>query len=427
TWVIMQDQEGKIWVGTEGGGVAVLRENESGELSLIHHFTHNHHSLRTLSNNRVYALYEDRDGMIWVGTGNGLDRYDPSTQSFTHFSTSPNGLANGMIAGIVEDDNGLLWVSHKRGLSQIDRKTLAIRNYSQQDGLQSNEFLEGAVYKSRSTNKLYFGGNLGYTAFHPDSIRCDRTPPKVVLTQLQVLNKPVSLNREVNGRVLLKKPLYLTNTLDLIHKDKSIAIEFAALHYANPMRNRYAYMLEGFDDDWVYTDASHRVATYSNLAPGDYVFKVKASNSDGVWTETPTTLHLSVAPAFWASTWAYALYALIIVGLLYAFYYYVVRYARLNSKLAYETILHDKERQHHESKMQSFTNISHEIKTPLTLILAPIQQLMALSGTNGAMKNQLRTMKANGDRLYKLINQLLDIRRFETGNEKLMPERRDIT
>lgn len=427
TWVIMQDKKGNIWVGTEGGGVCVLRETGPGKLSLIHHFEHNHHSLHTVSDNRIYALYEDRDGIIWVGTGNGLDRYAPSSKSFTHFATSPNGLANGMIAGIVEDDSGVLWVSHKRGLSQIDRSTLAIRNYSQQDGLQSNEFQEGAVYKSRTTNRLYFGGNNGYTTFHPDSIRCDRTPPQVVLTQLQVLNKPITLNREINGRVLLEKPLYLTNALNLTYKDKSIAIEFAALHYANPARNRYAYMLEGFDEGWVYTDASHRVATYSNLAPGDYVFKVKASNSDGVWNERPKTLRLSVAPAFWASTWAYAIYSIFFVSLLYAFYYYVVRYARLNSKLAYETILHEKERQHHESKVQFFTNISHEIKTPLTLILAPIQQLMALSGTNGAMKNQLRTMKANGDRLYKLINQLLDIRRFETGNEKLTPEWRDIT
>src|SRR3546814_15535634 len=138
-------------------------------------------------------------------------------------------------------------------------------------------------------------------------------------------------------------------------------------------------------------------------------------------------MRVAVSLAFLASTWAYFIYSFIFAGLLYALYYYVVRYARLNSKLAFETILHEKERQHHESKVQFFTNISHEIKTPLTLILAPIQQLMSLSGTNGAMKHQLRTMKANGGRLFKLINQLMDIRRFETGNERLAPERRDVT
>src|SRR5690606_13004670 len=123
TWVIIQDRKGDLWVGTEGGGVSVLRETGPRELSLIRHFKHDPQAAHTLSDNRVYALYEDRDGMIWVGTGNGLDRYDPSTQSFTHFSTSPNGLANGTIAGIVEDNSGVIWVSHKRGLSQIDRNT----------------------------------------------------------------------------------------------------------------------------------------------------------------------------------------------------------------------------------------------------------------------------------------------------------------
>ncbi len=425
-WVILEDRQGKLWVGTEGGGISVINKDTPGKLTLERHFIHKQDSVNSISDNRVYALYEDSDGYIWIGTGNGLNRFNPTNQTFQHLSVSPNGLPNAMIAGITEDDNGFLWVSHKAGISRVDKQSFAIRNYSQQDGLQSNEFLEGAVLKSRHSRNLYFGGNKGYNTFNPDSITCDQRPPQIAFTDLQILNKHVHVAREVNGRVLLKKPLHLTDRLALTYRDKSIAIEFAALHYTNPARNRYAYMLEGFDEDWIYTDAAHRVATYSNLSPGDYVFKVKASNSDGIWSPEPKTLAISVAPAFWASTWAYALYSLVFIGLLYAFYYYVVRYAKLSSKLAYETILHEQERQHHESKVQFFTNISHEIKTPLTLILAPIQQLMGLSGTNGAMKNQLRTMKANGDRLFKLINQLLDIRRFETGNERLSPERRDV-
>ncbi|HMR19879.1 MAG TPA: triple tyrosine motif-containing protein, partial [Sphingobacterium sp.] len=183
------------------------------------------------------------------------------------------------------------------------------------------------------------------------------------------MNEAVEVNQKVNGRVVLDKPLYLTSSLHLTHEDKSISIEFAALHYANPLGNKYAHMLEGFDKDWIYTDAGKRVASYSNLAPGKYTFKVKASNSDGVWADTPVELHIDVAPAMWASTIAYMVYTLVFLVLLYAFYYYITRYTRIKSKMAYEAILHEKELELHENKVQFFTNISHEIKTPLSLIL----------------------------------------------------------
>lgn len=426
TWTIMEDRRGHIWVGTEGGGITILKKSGSDHVEVERHIVHRQADGSGLSDNRVYALYEDRHGIVWIGTGNGLNRLDPRTGAIQQFLVSPNGLPNAMIAGIVEDDNGYLWVSHKAGISRIDKNTFTVRNYSLQDGLQSNEFLEGAVLKSRYSGKLYFGGNNGFNVFHPDSIITDERPPRIALTGLQILNKQVQVGREVNGRILLTRPFHLMDTLRLDYRDKSIAIEFAALHFANPSRNRYAYMLEGFDEDWIYTDAAHRVATYSNLAPGRYLFKVRASNSDGVWNPEAKTLAIIVAPAFWESPWAYVVYIIVFLSLLYAFYYHVARYAKLNSKLEYETLLHEKERLHHESKVQFFTNISHEIKTPLTLILAPIQQLMSLTDTNSAMKQQLRTMKVNGDRLLKLVNQLLDIRRLETGNEHLKPERREI-
>lgn len=425
-WCILQDSEGRIWVGTEGNGIVVFREDQSGSLTIVNRFNHQHTSPNTISDNRVYCIHEDLNHDFWIGTGNGLDRYDPTNATFERFHTSPPGLAQGTIAGILEDDHGYIWVSHKRGISQINRKTRWIRNYTQQDGLQSNEFSDGASYKSPYTSTLFFGGNNGYNAFNPDSIKTNRIAPQVVLTQLQVLNKPVEINQEVNGRKLLDKPLYLTDSIQLSHRDKSVAIEFAALHFANPIGNKYAYMLEGFDQDWIAADAMHRVATYSNLSPGTYVFKVKAANSDGIWNPVPRELHISVAPAFWASTWAYWMYGAIFMALLYAFYHYIIRYERLNSQLKYETLVHEKERELNERKFQFFTNISHEIKTPLTLILAPIQRLMQVSEGHTAIQQQLRTMRDSGDRLQKLIHQLLDIRRLETGNEQLVLEHTDM-
>lgn len=425
-WTIFQDSKHQIWAGTEGSGIVVFKEERNGDLSTVMHLKHDSSSINTLSDNRIYSIYEDQERNVWIGTGNGLDRYDPKTKSIKHFSGVSYTLPKGTIAGITEDTQGFLWVSHKQGISKINKKTFAIRTFSQQDGLQSNEFAEGAVYKSPHSNLLYFGGNKGVNTFHPDSIKTDTILPRVVFTELQILNEPVEVDGTVNGRVLLHKPLYLTTALDLTHDDKSIAIEFAALHYTNPAGNKYAYMLEGFDKDWIYTDATRRSATYSNLAPGKYTFKVRASNSDGIWNPNPTVLRLTVAPPIWASTAAYFFYTLVFLALLYAYYYYIVRYAKLKSKLTYEAILHEKERELHESKVQFFTNISHEIKTPLTLILTPIQQLLQLCKDNLTIQSQLKTMENNGNRLLKIVNQLLDIRRFETGHEQLILEHRDL-
>ena len=425
-WSIFVDSKSQIWAGTEGGGICIFKEDQGQQLRLVMRLQHGGVPMHSLSDNRIYSIFEDSNHEFWIGTGNGLDHYDPKTGVVKHLSPQSALWPKGTIAGITEDQKGFLWVSHKQGISRIDRRSLRIRTFSKQDGLQSNEFAEGAVYRSRRTNRLYFGGNKGVSYFNPDSIRTNPTPPRVVFTELRVLNEVVEVGQQVNDRVVLRRPLYLSESLNLTHEDKSISITFAALHYANPAGNKYAYMLEGFDKDWIYTDATKRVASYSNLTPGDYIFKVKASNSDGIWTTTPTALPIAVAPAIWASKWAYLLYACIFLILLYAFYYYIRRYTRLKSKLAYEALLHEKERELHESKLQFFTNISHEIKTPLSLILSPIQQLKGWSQTDGRIQEQLQTMENNGNRLLRTVNQLLDIRRFETGHETLHLEYTDI-
>lgn len=419
-WVrtIIQDRKKQLWVGTEGGGISILKPDPVRDtLIVVKHLLHQEKK-NAISDNRIYCMYEDSEGFIWIGTGNGLDLYNPSNGKVFHFPLQ-SGLADASIAGITEDNNGFMWISHKKGISRINRKTFKIRNYTSQDGLQSNEFSEGAVFKSRFQNKLYFGGNNGLNVFNPDHIHPEKTLPVTVLTELQILNHKVDINKKVNGRVILTKPLYLTKEITLNHGDKSVAIEFAGLHYANPKGNRYAYKLEGFDKEWVYTDANRRIATYSNLRPGRYTFKVRSSNSDGIWNLKPALLSIAVNPPFWASNWAYLLYGIVFLLIFLTYHNYATRFTRLKSTLSYELLIRRKENELHQNKLQFFTNISHEIKTPLTLILAPIERLAQMCADNRFAVAQIETMKANGDRLLTLVNQLLDFRKLETGNAAL--------
>ena len=423
--VIIQDKKKQIWIGTEGAGISILQP--IGDSVKLVRFLQSDKSMSssTISDNRINCLYEDRDGVIWIGTGSGLDRYDSRNNKFIHFSKE-SALGNVTVAGIIEDENGALWISHKQGVTKINRKTLATRNYTVKDGLQGNEFSDGAAFKSTFSKKIYFGGNNGFNAFYPDSIIPEKTLPATVLTELEILSHRVIIDKEVNGRVVLSRPLHLTKEITLNYDDKTFALEFAGLHFSNPKANKYAYMLEGFDKEWIYTDASRRIAGYSNLEAGRYTFKVKSSNADGVWNNVPATLDIVIKPPFWETGWAYTFYTIIIILSAYLYHRYSSRLARLKSELAYETLIHEKETELHQNKVQFFTNISHEIKTPLTLILAPLERLMNSFSDNRGVYAQLLTMKLSSDRLLKLVNQLLDFRRLETGNVALNLKKHDI-
>ncbi len=294
-WALYGDATGKLWVGTLGG------VNLWDPVS--HRFTrylHDPDDPQSLSNDAVFSFYEDPSGMVWVGTwGSGLDRFDRVTQTFAHY-TEKDGLANNVIYGIEADSEGFLWLSTNKGLSRFDPRTEGFQNYDVSDGLQNNEFNVGAHFRSVS-GELFFGGIQGFNAFYPARVTGNPHAPPLVITTFSKFNQVV------------RRDLSPGEHIQLSYKDNFISFEFAALDYTAPEKNQYAYKMEGFDRDWV--DAGRRrYASYTNLPGGDYTFRVKGSNNDGVWNAEGIAVHLTVTPPFWETWWFRGTVLLVLVG-----------------------------------------------------------------------------------------------------------------
>ncbi len=313
---LVEDLAGFIWVATDSG---VLRFNpESGRVEA---WIHDPNDPKSPSAPNINSIVERQrePGIIWFGTqGGGLNRLDASTGDI-RFYTDRDGLANNVVYGILEDENGLLWMSTNHGISRFNPDTETFRNYGLEIGLQSLEFNGSSYYRSRS-GELFFGGVNGLNAFYPNQLADNMTPPQVAVVDLKLFNRSIT----DSGVVKLDHPIEDTHEITLDYSQKEVTFDFVAFHYADPGSNSFAYRLEGFNDDWVYT-GNQRTASFTNLSPGEYIFRVKAANSDGVWNEEGTSLHLTITPPFWATWWFRLLAVLGFGGLLYAGYAFRVR------------------------------------------------------------------------------------------------------
>ncbi|MCB0586530.1 MAG: hypothetical protein KDD06_14565, partial [Phaeodactylibacter sp.] len=407
-----------LWIGTRGGGVYKLKfDEEHNALDLLQRFRSDGTEEGSLSNNFINGFLADRQGRLWVGTDSGLNLLDSKTGKFTSYFER-DGLANGIVQSILEDNESNIWVSTQQGISCLHfaGDTMTVKNFDAFDGLQDNFFNDDAA-ATTAVGHLVFGGVNGLSIFRPEEIRPDTIPPKIAITDFRLFNRSVPIGKLEDGRVILSKSISETKKLELAYSDQVVSFEFTGLHFGEPKKIQYAYQLEGFDPDWVYTGASQRIAHYTNLPYDDFVFKVKASNGDGLWSE-PVELRLCVSPPFWLTGWAYALY-----GLLAAFLVYVaLRVTRLRAEFRHNLELERVEREKLEEvnrlKLQFFTNISHELRTPLTLIISPLEQLLQNPADRKAHRLFTR-MHFNANRLLTMINQLLDIRKNEAGLLKL--------
>ncbi len=414
-----------LWAGTTGAGLFKFKHDAvKGRLQLIDRYRYVKGETGILSNNFISYLLPDQNGVLWIGTENGLNGLALDKNTFTYFFEK-DGLKNGNIQAILKEDNNSLWVSTQNGISNIrwNGGNTKIRNYDMYDGLGDN-FFHGAATHHLNHQQMIFGAGNGLTYFDPKAIKADSTAPKVTITDLRLFNKSVPVGSNEQGRTVLEQSITKTKSLHLTHRENVVSFEFVGLQFNEPEKIRYAYQLVGFDQDWVYTDASRRIAHYTNLPYATYQFKVKAANPDGFWSP-PTQLALTITPPFWRTPWAYALYAILFCLLLLGVRKITQMRAAFEHSLQLERLEREKLEEVNRVKLQFFTNISHELRTPLTLIISPLEQWIRDRSLDQKMNQTLRRMNHNAHRLLTLINQLLEFRKNEAGLMKLQVHEQD--
>ncbi len=378
-----------------------------------------------LTSKAIISIFEDRKNNIWVGTrGGGLNLYNKKTNAFTNFNDI-KGFNPKTIASIKEDQNGNIWMSTQEGLTRFDVLKKKFTPFGIEDGIFDIEFAFNTSSSNKGNTILYFATTNGFYTVHPNLFIQKLKLPSTVITSFTTLNAENEnhLNSELNS--INKTNYNSTEPIVLNYEQNNIAINFSSLDLTSPRKNEYSYILEGLNDYWVYTDASNRNANYNNLSPGTYTFKVKSSNSDGIWNETPTTLKFTITPPFWRSTFAYFVYFITILGLIYLGYLLINRWYNLKNNLIKETISREKDNQYNNMKMVFFTDISHELRTPLTLILGTIEKVINEKKFTLSPLTSQRIYN-NTLRMLRLINQIMDIRKFDEGKLKLTISKNDI-
>ncbi|MEM8523330.1 MAG: two-component regulator propeller domain-containing protein [Bacteroidota bacterium] len=429
---VFEDSKGHIWVGTADGLTLIPTEQTLETKPKIRLFKHINNDQTSLSHNYISEIYEDATGQVWIGTyGGGLnkvmDGYGQATLQFKRFMEN-DGLPNNSIKSIEEDIEGNLWIATNRGLSKFDPSIEKFENYTVNDGLQASEFLELASTK-KDDGELLFGGVNGFNSFYPNNIKGSTIAPEVVFTKLWVNNTEVHPEEELDGQVILQQSINTTDDFVLKYKQNDFSVEFAALHYAASEENQYAYKLEGYHEAWINTTTNKRAATFTSLPHGNYTLLVKASNSDGVWTEKPAQLRIKINPPLWMTWYAYVFYIALFGLALWLFRRYTVISVHEKHQLTLHHMERDKLEELNQMKLRFFTNISHELRTPLTLIIAPLEHILEKGRTISPdrMQQQYHYMYKNAKYLLRLVNQLLDFRKLDQGSLNLSVAKGDIS
>lgn len=411
-YTIVEEKPNILWFGTRGGGI--YRFNALTNKIEAHLHTGSPEKNR-LSNDDVLSLHMDNQEQLWIGTSGGLNRLYLSVKPYRieHY-TQYDGLPNNTIHGILEDQNQNIWLSTNNGLVFFNRLKAAFRSFDANDGLQNNEFTDGAAFRSGNSERLYFGGINGLDVIYPSKIDTVNYFPRLTISQFQVYNLMISPGDDSR---ILEKHIDLTDKIKLAYNQNFISFHFTTLNYWNKQRTEYSYFLEKFDKDWNFIGQQSSV-NLTNIPPGDYTLYINHTNENGVWNTQPKTIQITVTPPFWRTYWAYAFYFLLLVGLQLGIIFYIRWLARSKKAAAINNFKLQQMKELNDYKLQFFTNVAHEFRTPLTLILGPVSSLLKKT-ENLWEKSQLKTVYNNSLRLQKLIEELIQFRKIESGKDSL--------
>jgi ligand-binding sensor domain-containing protein/signal transduction histidine kinase/DNA-binding response OmpR family regulator len=404
---ILEDQNGVLWFATLGKGLFSY-DKYGKKWKNYAYLTADKNS------NMVICMLKDSRNHLWMGTeGAGLCMYDFEEKKITQVYTVENGLPNNVIYMLLEDARGNIWGSTNHGLFRLNAHDGQILKFNHVNGLLCDQFNYKSGFKSHD-GKLYFGGTRGFISFYPEKLWPNSIVPPVVFDNLYIYNTEVIPGE----KSVLKQSISYTEAISIPSEVSVFSIGFASLSYVSPQANQYMYKLVGKDQDWVHSVGTYRV-TYSDLPPGDYVFKVKASNNDDLWNEEGTSILIHVLPPFYRTLWAYLTYILLIGLILYLLIRWYINRIYKKNKQVLESMEINKEKELYNAKIEFFTNITHEIRTPLSLIKAPLDEVMKhIDKENGDWENML-IIQRNANRLLKLVNELLDFRKAESKGLRL--------
>ena len=422
--LIHEDRSGALWFGTSRNGLiqrSISEKDSAGNKKYkFVQYKNDRNNSSSISSNIIHAICEDAVGYLWIGTEAGLNKYDPASRTFQYFQKK-DGLSSDLIFAILDDDNRNLWLGTNKGISKFNLIDETFKNYDKSDGLLST-YYGGFGASCKSGGLLFFGSPDGLTVFSPDEIKENLSIPNLFFTDFKIFNKSVSPGADSP----LKKSISSTNKIALSHDQSVFSFEFAALDFTAPEKNQYTYKMEGVDPDWVYTDASRRFATYTNLDPGEYIFRVKGSNNDGIWNEDGTSIKITILPPWWRTNWAYSFYVLLILSVVYGVWRFQTNRLKIKQQMEMEHFEAEKLREVDHLKSRFFANISHEFRTPLTLIQGPVRQIFS-GEFNGNLKETSGMILRYSDRLLNLINQILDLSKLESGRMTLKVSCTDVT
>ncbi len=406
--VFYDDSSRCIWVGTISEGIYKINLTEEGKVQALEFYHRSMMNDYHIANNAIWCFYKDRKDNIWVGTDAGLLLKQNGSNKFRQIY-SP-AIIDRKIMAIIEDDQGQLWLSNSQGIIMYDPNSEKVEEYSYNDGLSTSTFTE-AVDKDEE-GIIYFGSINGINSFNPSVINKSTQVNNVFFTGVKVHQKYVAPNVPFLGSTILSESINETDTMRLSYRQNNFSFEFAGSNILDAKEIEFRYKLVGYDDDWIKAEGKYHFASYSNLKPGDYTFVVEAANKDGIWSNQPKAIHMTISPAPWKTTWAFMIYSILAIILLAVFIYFLYNRQKLRQKIHLDYLNHEKEQKIHELKLEFFTDVAHEFKTPLSLIIGPLNDVMQKDLIEERKEFCFQVISRNTKRMMFLVNQLLDFRKI---------------